>query len=157
MSKLKRYARIAEITSAITIVISVLYLGYEIRRNTTMSQMEAIQNLRVLDQQFAGWLIDPHISSIVVNARKDLASLSEEDLEAFRIIVWSGFVIWEHGYFNHEQGITDDYLWRAWNNSYCHWMDKSWLEIQNFGLSEEDFLPGFLEHVDACIARHSPP
>ena len=157
MSKLKRYARIAEIAGAITIVLSVLYLGYEIRRNTTMSQMEAIQNLRILDQQMAGWLIEPHIIPIVVKARNDLASLSAEEQEAFRIIVWSGFAVWEHAYFNYEKGIISDDLWRSWNNSYCDWMDVSWLEIPEFELSEEDFLPGFLEYVDACRAKHSPP
>ena len=53
MSKLERYAHMAEIAGAITIVLSVLYLGYEVRRNTTSSEIEAAQNLMALDQQFA--------------------------------------------------------------------------------------------------------
>ena len=68
MSKLERYAHIAEIAGAITVVLSVLYLGYEIRRNTTTAELGAAQNLMALDQQISNWLIDPHVNSIVVKA-----------------------------------------------------------------------------------------
>ena len=157
MSKLERYANIAEIVVAITVVISVLYLGYEIRRNTTASNMEATQNLLVLDQQVSDWLLDPHINSIVVKARNDLASLSEEEREAFRMVVWSLFTVWENAYFSHEKGVLADYLWRGWNSSYCDWMDKNWLDFMTSQVSEGTFQPGFLEHVDACRVRHSLP
>jgi hypothetical protein len=157
MSKLERYAHIAEIAGAITVVLSVLYLGYEIRRNTTSSEIAAAQNLMTLDQQLASWMIDPHINSIIVKARKDLASLSDEEQETLRIIVWSSFGVWEHAYFSHEKGVIDDHMWILWNTSFCSWMERNWLELANLGLSDEVFRPGFLKQVDACGVRHSPP
>ena len=108
-----------------------------------------------LDQQISTWLIDPHINSIVVKARNDLASLSEEERETFRIVVWGGLSLWEHAYFSREKGIIDDHMWRQWNTSACIWMERSWLEIANLGLIEENFRPGFPKHVDACRAGHA--
>ncbi len=157
MSKLERYAHMAEIAGAITIVLSVLYLGYEVRRNTTSSEIEAAQNLMALDQQMSTWLIEPHINSIVVKARNDLASLSEGDRESFRVIVWGAFGIWEHAYFSHEKGVLDDHMWRLWNTSFCTWMDPNWLEFANLDLSDGVFGSGFLEQVDACRAKHALP
>ena len=157
MSKLERYAHIAEIVGAITVVLSVLYLGYEIRRNTTASQMEATQNLLVLDQQLVERLIEPHVNAILVKARNDLASLSEEEREVFRMVIWSSFTVWEHAYFSHDKGVLDDYLWRSWNTSFCDWMEKNWLDFMTSQVSEESFQPGFLEHIDACRAKNSAP
>jgi len=156
VSKLERYAHIAEIAGAITVVLSVLYLGYEIRRNTATAEVASAQNLMALDQQMSTWLMDPRISSIVVKARNDLASLSEEERETFRIVVWSGLGIWEHAYFSHEMGIVDVHSWTIWNTSICTWMERSWLEIDYLELSEENFRPGFLKHVDTCRTKHSP-
>ncbi len=110
-----------------------------------------------LDQQFASWLIDPRINSIVVKARNDLASLSEGDRESFRVIVWDAFGIWEHAYFSHEKGVLDDHMWRLWNTSFCTWMDPNWLEFANLDLSDGVFGSGFLEQVGACRAKHALP
>ena len=40
-NKLQTYASLAEVLSAVAIIISQLYVGYEVRRTSTLSSREA--------------------------------------------------------------------------------------------------------------------
>ena len=150
MSKLERWAHIAEIASAITVVLSLLYVGYELRRNTAVSAVDAGQHLAEMAQELNLYANQLDIATIVVKAEKDFSSLTDVERTVFVELVRSHFNLWEHAFYSHNEGILDDPIWAIWNSSYCHEIPAVWFKAFETYSGGTGFLPGFLELQESC-------
>lgn len=65
MNKLQKWAHVAEITGALVVVLSLIYVGYQIRQNTAAQQSETELNLYNLTAVLDSWYQDPAFVSIV--------------------------------------------------------------------------------------------
>ena len=153
MSKLERWAHIAEIASAITVVLSLLYVGYEIRRNTAVSAVDAGQHLAEMSQELNIYANQLDIATIVVKAEKDYESLDDVEREVFIQLVRSHFNLWEHAFYSYNEGILTDSLWSIWNSSYCDESPEVWFKAFEFYSGGTGFLPGFLELQESCYKK----
>lgn len=114
--KLDKVASIAEIVSAIAVVVSLLYVGYEVRRNTTAVKSTAYQAIHDAEDSF--WL------SLSDNA--ELSALWQSGLElgldALRPEQRSQFVVtgrrlvylFQNVHYQRRKRVVDDELWGAW-------------------------------------------
>ena len=153
MSKLERWAHVAEIASAIAVVVSLLYVGYELRRGSIVAAVDTSQQLAQMSQELSILQAQSDMAAIVITAEADFESLDPVELSRFTELVRSSFNLWEHAYYSYSEGVLPERMWSMWNASYCREQPVSWFKaFEGYG-SEKGFLPGFLDLQKACYVQ----
>ncbi len=114
--KFQLYASIAEIVSAIAIVISLLYVGFEIRRADVLSSRDIEELLYAREAEENRILIEnADIARIVVTAQDNPDVLSPSDQVRYLAFEHNFFDNWEIAFYSHADGVLNDENWSEWN------------------------------------------
>lgn len=103
---------ITEITSVIAVVLSVLYLGLQIRDNTKVLRSQAHYNALSLAQRPMEMLIEnDSLAALVNTGYATPESLTADEWSRFGNYVFIGFNAWEYLYYQHEDRSIPQQLW----------------------------------------------
>ena len=118
--QLQKWARGAEIISAVAIVVTLGFLAYETRGNTNAIQAQTYQELmRDLNARRLA-VAGPEYSAIDEKWRKDgLESLTYAETRQFRIFAGYLWGIYESAYFANERGILGPSEWARFQTAMC--------------------------------------
>lgn len=106
--RLQTYASLAEVISAVAIIISLLYVGYEVRRTSTLSSREADVILFERGREANRILIEsPGMAEIVVAAGTAPDRMSAPDRLRYLAYQHDFFDTWEIAWYHHADGILD--------------------------------------------------
>jgi len=137
----------AEMISAVAIIVSLLYVGYEIRQTQVLSQRSVDELLFERNEESNRILIEnPDFADIFVRARGDPASLSEA--ERVRYLAYEHNLIdnWEIAFYAHYDGVLNDEYWNDWDGYYRNQMKRrprfAWTENRHL------FVGPFAEYID---------
>lgn len=151
-SKFTTWKFAAEMLSAAAIIISLLYVGYEIRQTQVLSQRGVDELLFARNEESNRILIEnPDIAEIFVRARKDPDSLTE--VERVRYLAYEHNLIdnWEIAYYAHFDGVLTDQYWLEWDQYYKNQMKRrprfAWTENRHL------FVGPFARYVDEFMAN----
>jgi hypothetical protein len=120
---LSDWASIAEITSAIAVVASLVYVGYELRQNTNAVHSSTQQSMLELIHGLDAWLQDSEFADVVLRGRERYGDLSANERLRFDTFTRNYLNLWETAYYNNRAGLMDDDLWLAWNASFLRARD----------------------------------
>ena len=105
------WASIAEITSAIAVVVSLIYVGYELRENTRAIEAQTRQAFASQDLAF----FESGLDQIVVaramakyQSGQELSVLEQSQLETRQNL---NFRIFEHAYYQYQKGTLEQSEW----------------------------------------------
>ncbi|MBA3687590.1 MAG: hypothetical protein H0W81_01945 [Chloroflexi bacterium] len=101
-----------EVTGAIAVIVSVVYLGFQIRDNTKVLRSQAHYNALSLAQRPMEMMIENESLARVVNtgyATPD--ALSRDDWARFGNYAFIGFNGWEYMYYQHRDRAIPPELW----------------------------------------------
>ena len=138
MSKLKlsEWASIAEITASFAVILSLVYVGIELRHNTQALQHDSYQNVldRMSNEQ-AILAANEDLLQIVMRAEESPESLSSIEWRRFRHLVLPSFGTWEYIYLANQDGAVSDLQWRAFEPYFLELIcspgyHKLWGELQ---------------------------
>lgn len=143
-----------ELVSAGAILVGLIFVGFELRQNTSALEADTMQGLLELSNQaFYEITSNPELAELIVRARRNLDDLDEGEYLQYRSYVWADWNIWEHLFYSYSSGTMNDKLWDSWDKScyslYCeHSSRLIWNEIEPYfgrefrahiqNLSEED-------------------
>ena len=114
---LKSWVAIAEITSAVAVVLSLIYVGLEIRRTTMESDADIQAELLTYTHQRRILAIESDdLSHILIKGYGDVSSLTPEELLRFKYYVDLHFVAWERAYMATQAGVFSEELYDGWKN-----------------------------------------
>jgi hypothetical protein len=115
-SKLRTYTSIAEIVSALAIVVSLLYAGYEFRHSSTLTSRDVDVLLFERSHNTNRLLLEaPGLAEIVLVGRTNPESLSGADWLRFETYQRMWFNTWEIAWYHHADGILNDVTWNEWD------------------------------------------
>ena len=80
---LQLLANIADILAAIGVIISLLIVAMELRKNTAQSQVSNTYALFTMMSEYKRRTDSPHVADLIVRGRSDFQTLSEPDKIAF--------------------------------------------------------------------------
>ncbi len=83
MMSLERGALIAEITSAVAVVISIIYLGHQVGENTDAVKVQTSHALLDLQVQYAAWNQDVAHAELMLRGLSEPSSLSAAEWRVF--------------------------------------------------------------------------
>lgn len=144
----------SEIIASAAVIISLIYVGLQVRQNTKAIQTSTSQSLyemhqekeiiRVTNREFA------ELSDKIKNRRGEVSSVDS--------VQWLGFLnlqvnLYESAYTNMEYGTLDPEMGESWLESLNEWVciplaDHYWMN------SKDTYVGGFRELVDTTFEQH---
>ena len=114
--KLSNWVAIAEIISAAAVVISLIYVGLEIRRTTLESDADIQAELLSYTHQRRNLVIESgELASLLTKGYTDPSQLSPDEALRFQNYNELLYVAWERAYMTNAAGVFSDELFDAWN------------------------------------------
>ena len=111
---------IPETIAAVGVILSLVFVGFEIRQNTNISAAEAVFNLNEAGRQTLFLQIsDPAIANLVQTARESPESLTDEQRYRYRRWVFAFLNLYESAWNHHRRGVISDADLEGWKSDYC--------------------------------------
>jgi hypothetical protein len=139
---LSDWASIAEIIASIAVVISLLFIGVQIHKNT--KEIRASQSNDLYDairEVELAVLSNSHLMDAVDKGMEGRRSeMSEEEIVYFRNYLVQSFTIWEQAYSRANDGLMSSEDYRGWEGNFAEYIRR--------GVTPEDLdfvLPWFDE------------
>ncbi len=110
------------------VVLSLVFVGYELRQSSTIAAVDAGQQLAQMGQELSIFQSQSDVAAIVLKAESDYASLEPVEKLQFTGLVLITFNLWEHAYYSHTEGVLSDELWAIWHESHCDVLTLPWFK-----------------------------
>jgi len=110
---LTEWANIAEVVGAIAVVASLLYVGYEIQRNTKVGLASNRQAIADRAQELALYSGEIGIDRLIFDANGDNVELTEAEQRRFTAYVGALLRTTEEAYLLYRDGLLDEEYWNT--------------------------------------------
>ena len=131
----------------IAVVVSLLFVGYEIKRNTDLAVVESQQDLLVLQVEMKGWFIDKEIRKILL--ADDIDQLQKDELQTLVYLAGSWFDLHEYALLAYQRGVLSDEQMRVWSAGLCTF-PPLWFEIFDTHINQDNYLDSLVSAVKEC-------
>jgi hypothetical protein len=150
--KLSNWVAIAEIISAAAVVISLIYVGLEIRRTTLESDADIQAELLSYTHQRRNLVIESSdLASLLTKGYTDPSQLSADEALRFQNYNELLYVAWERAFMTNSAGIFSDELFDAWDEWFVSIAESDpefvWPKVRD----SQGWNPPFVEHVNQAL------
>ncbi len=115
MSSLDKLHKYVEITAAIAVIISLIFVGLEVRQNTAAVQSAAAQ---AVHENFAAWYTslqsDADLLIVTTKGMRDYESLTASEKAQFIATFMSLSSHTQNAFYKWREGSLAPELWRGW-------------------------------------------
>jgi hypothetical protein len=153
-------ANIGQIVGAIGVIVSLVYVGYQIRQNTSVVRSSAAQTVH---EHFAKWYqmvaADAELSRITATGLRDYSSLNEEERVRFISAFMSFLSYSQNAFLKLQEGSLEPHLWLGWEQVMMNlfgapggksfWKERSYMFGETFCCYIETDLMQRRPHPDA--------
>jgi hypothetical protein len=152
---LKKSALLAEICSAVAVVASLIFVGFQVRQSNYLAESEAIinlgQSMNELQISVAG---DVALSELLAKAYE-----SQEDLnvsETYRLDAWVlGWLnIYDSSWMAYDRGIIQLTAYQEYMDGACRFISEASFVQEAWARYKIDFGKGFVQYIDTTC---NPP
>jgi hypothetical protein len=147
---LGQIAQVAQIVVAAAVVLSLLYLGTEVRQNTVAIRAAAMQNVAATD---AGVLMtlasNSGLARVVQLGHRDPSQLSEADAWRYELYMRQFWLTMQNVYQQSDLGLMDPSVWDGYVRIICSWWTLSGPR-DTWPVHREVLSPGFAVTVERC-------
>ena len=108
---LSHWASIAEIISAIAVVASLLYVGFEIQRNTKVGLASNRQAIAARAQELAFYSAETHIHRLLFGSSDEAMELTETEQDRLTAYIGALLRTTEEAFLLYRDGLLDEEYW----------------------------------------------
>ena len=155
--KLEKLSALAELISAIAIVVTLGYLAIQTKQNTTAVQASVRQAMVQDDLELIRQLSD---FPVALTGRSGSAELSDDDLVRLHSGMLALMRTRENQYLQYQNGVIDERSWRTYQSAIpavmsTDFMRSWWRTRSSRGEFDEDFAASVDQLLDANAPRPS--
>ena len=143
---------VGEIFGASAVVLSLIYLGVQIRNQNTEARAAAVHEIAEGFRDIVLPYVDPDFAQVFVRANEDSGALT--DAERVQIISAGQRMLrlWEEAYYQHVAGRLDERLWHSIVRQYSAFLSAgSFTRV--WALRRDFYTESFCEFVDNVQKR----
>ncbi len=148
--ELKTIVSLAEIISALAIVISLIYAVNEFRRSQTLTSrdVENIAYARMMERDRL-LIENPDFANIYINVSKNPAKIKEAERVRYLAFEHIYYDSWETLWYYYNEGVMENDAWNSWNS----WFISDAREKPALGWegNRKHFSGEFLKMVDEVL------
>ncbi len=154
--KLNAWVAIAEIISAVAVVISLIYVGFEIRSSTRESEADIQAELLSYTARRRYVVIESSdLSSLLARGYADPTQLSPDETLRFQSYIELLYVAWERAYMTRAAGVLSDELFDEWNDWFISVAEQTPAFVWPMVRDSQAWLPDFVQHVNKSLCDMS--
>ena len=147
---LTQLAQLAEVVAAVAVVVSLIYVGNELRTNTAAVESASIQTQTQIQGELLLLLAsDSTLSRIRAMGGDDPAQLTGVDAQRFFYLMRQTWINLQSVYFQHELGVMDDRIWEVYQRTICAIWSSPGIR-QNWSGHDNTLDPDFVRLVESC-------
>lgn len=149
---LPEWAALAEITGTVAIVASLLFVAYEINRNTLVVQGTGENEIYDAYQPILLMVIqNAEVSRIVKIGEEDPTELNEIELYRYDRYLEINLDLWERAFARFNEDLISDSAWAGWDGYFVYWAsrnltDRAWAKLR-VGYDDD-----FISHVELRLS-----
>ena len=135
-NSLATWVSLAEIASAFAIVITLLYVAYELKRSTFVLNSDV--NQKLLDA-IRSWeqliIVNNELADIYIRGPEEYKNYSKENRLRYRLLIIQYLATWEQAFEDHKAGLINTGNWEEWNSNLSldlGYVSVVWSEISNY-------------------------
>jgi len=110
--------QIAEVTGAVAVVVSLIYVGSEIRQNTLAIQDNSHQASLALTGDIDNLLWDQDFAESYEAGISVYSTLRGADKRRFDSFIGRQLNIWEYAFYARRRGVMEEENWNGWDRWY---------------------------------------
>lgn len=130
---LSNLAQLAEILAGVAVVLSLVYVGVQVRQNTQAIEIAAAQQSHDAYRQVQVAIMEEPMLAAALE--KAYSNQQLDPTEAFQVDTYVHFIFsnWELAFLNHKKKLLDNEIWESWERYYIWLMSydffkKAWIE-----------------------------
>ena len=105
---------VAELLGAIGVIVTLVYLAYQIRQNTQSNHMSALQMTSEQDTAFWSSISgDEQLADILIRGNRELRSLSEVENARYAAVMMQLYRFWDYQLELFRGGIMPAVMWES--------------------------------------------
>lgn len=147
-------ASVGSFVSGVAVLVSLVYLAFQVRQATHATRSEIHQNI------LTGWLgvgtlVAAHAQVFAVGVAADekgFAAMSDADKLTFVTVAMAMFRHYENAFLQSQEGYVRQEDWNAWANHLSMYLSMPGIKFW-WGLRRASFSPAFVKYIEAL---HSP-
>ncbi|HKK08020.1 MAG TPA: hypothetical protein VKA44_03980 [Gemmatimonadota bacterium] len=149
-SRLAALAQIAQVVAAAAVVVSLLYVGRELRATTAAIQGSSVQEVTLsASQSLLSAATDSSLSRILQVGARDPSALTEAERYRREVFVRQFWLIMQNAYLQNELGTIDARAWAVFHRIICDvWTTPGARE--SWKLHRHLMDEGFAVQVESC-------
>jgi hypothetical protein len=152
MNNLDTVHKIGELAAAIAVVLSLLFVGYEVQQNSIAQKQLATRSLVRDWSDAVATLEDPNLACLSHRLSTDAANLTIREANQIGTAFWRIYKAHEELHYQYEQGMIDELVWNGFKRTAADTMStrgmRDWWRSYRSLYSER-----FADYVDDLIAE----
>ena len=140
------FKRISQAIGALAVVVSLVFVGYELQRTNDIAVVQSQHELLALQADMKSWLIDPEVVALLMTDRSEL---STNERLVFDSLVGAWFDVYEAAYIASDRNILTDAQFKAWKNGLCT-LPKHWFRAFRESINQNNYIQALVEGARDC-------
>jgi len=154
--RLGTWVAIAEIISAAAVVISLIYVGLEIRRTTMESDADIQAELLSYTHQRRYLVVEnADLSAILAKGYTDPTQLTPDEMLRFQGYIELLYVAWERAYMTREAGIFSEELFGQWNGWFVSVAERDPAFVWPMVRDSQSWHTPWVKHVNRSLGQQT--
>ncbi len=152
MWNLDRIHKIGELVAAIAVVISLLFVGIEIKQNNNIQRQQATRSLSRDWSDATAAFQDPELACLFVRLGNEREKLTAQEATQIEAVIWRIYKVYEELQYQHEQGMIDESVWNGFRQLIAAEMSFESYRVWWLGY-QKTFSPRFRKYMDKMVAE----
>ncbi len=137
-----------ELIGAMAVVVSVLYLAYQVRAQVRESRIGAMHEVSdAFREGVAATFLDKELAELFIEGKDGIEHLNDTQRIRFIALVQRNYRVWEDAFHQYDAGRLDELLWVSINRQYSallRWPGFQWV----WSIRRDYFTADFAAYVD---------
>lgn len=142
------FGRVVEIVGIVGIIVSLVFLGYELKRANDIAETEAVATIYGMTNGMGLAIAqNPELSRVFRQALSDFGSLGPEDRWTLYVILEYVINVTEAAWKYYDKGVIDQEEADHYALALCRLIGRHSSLVEAWKSNERDRLPGFYAYV----------
>lgn len=140
--------RAVEIVGIVGIIVSLVFLGYELKRSNDIAETEAVATIYGMTNEMSLALAEnPDLSRVFREALSDFESLNPDDRWTFYVLLEYVINVNESAWKYYDKGIISQEESEYYARGLCRLIGRHPSLVEAWQVNKQDRLPGFYEYI----------
>jgi hypothetical protein len=148
---------VGEFIGSIAVLISLIYLGVQIRKSTetarTTTYQSIVSDFGAMNQVMAS---APDLSYLYVTAMEDFEGLAADEKARISQLFYMTFRYFENMFYQHEKGYLEDDVWAGWERLMVTYFNRRGFQTW-WALRRDVFSGSFVLFLETAENRQPVP